>query len=331
MPKEQKKLSYKIAGGFGETETLQSALMAALEKCTKIQDRIEEYDEAAKQVRFINLTLPYNGMIFGNFHKVTKDLALMIIDMVEENPNFSVTAYKAKTDNRPNGEFIESTLQFGVYKNHVFLLQSSGLRSDQFEKYLNWILNELRPDGAEVKVIHLNDPVLPADRLAGKSPVKSIKLGSNLGAVPPKGTVEEVNNVKMSLTGRLLEGIRAIFSSHGAEFTEDELVKSVLDEPDVTATLELHCSRKAMQSSAGQFMAQLGHSLRHSTGDGITLELEDGSKIRGNDLKIGTHVSVECQNRHPLLLSVAVSMYEYLLQLIRSGRLIETDPIGSAR
>lgn len=123
MANESKKLAYKMAGGLASTETLQKLIKRGVSKYPKAADRLESLGADSGEVRFINLTRQHQGITFGIFHKVTRGAAQHVIDMKGQSLEWPVTTMTAKAEGRSDGEFVEGTLFFGVWKNHVVLHQ----------------------------------------------------------------------------------------------------------------------------------------------------------------------------------------------------------------
>ncbi len=81
---------------------------------------------------------------------------------------WKVVPITAKNNPEEASEFVEGTLFFGVWKNHVVLHQSSACRADQFQQHANWLLRKVLEEATDdqgkpvpMPTISLADPLPP--------------------------------------------------------------------------------------------------------------------------------------------------------------------------
>jgi len=288
MQKERRKLTYKLASGFSGAKTLQSELGAAIKKWKKPSDRLEPLGADGSEVRFINIARTHQKMLVGVFHKLTKGAAQIIINMDGDGEAWRVETVKAQDEKRPKGEFVEGSLYFGIWKNHVLVLQTSACRAEQFQDYATWLLARSDGDGAvaghQVPLVSLDDPLTAPVRTKGFEEVRGIKIGAMVTTKPvrqaPAGTTKAITlkPLTFKLTGDVWKGIKAIFGSQGVDLPADIELDEALGAQDVRVSLELSCTKKGLASSAGVVLGQLGRTLSHVDTADVSVTLADGTK-----------------------------------------------------
>jgi len=330
--REQRKLIYKDAAGAG-TGTLQSALTAALARFPKVPSRLQKLGTDNSRVQFINLTRLSQGMLIGVFHKLTPGAAQQVIEMGEEKPEWPVALVPAKSAEKPNREFISGSLYFGIWKNHVILHQSVACRASHFQEHLSWLLSRQKP-GAEKGatapqlLISLGDPINEKVRKNPKTHAKRVVLGSSLKSGPAQPPSKATSTkAKFTLKGGLWQAIKSILIEVKGEVPAF-LLDDQLGEDDIHGALELWCSKRKAETTAGEVLAGLGRALSDSNAD-YTVVLADGTKIERTEMKVEDYFSVECVQRQPVAESLFGSMVDYLKRLIDNQTVIEKESFGN--
>jgi hypothetical protein len=339
MQREYKKLAYKVARGVGAAQTLQELLCGAVKKYHEVGSRIHLLGADGGEARFVNFVRQHQAATFGAFHKVTKGAAQHVINMEGKGDSWEMMTVTAKSEARPHGEFVEGTLFFGVWKNHVVLHQTMSCRAEQFEDYLSWLAAKLASDGGDdggkVPQISLDDPLPKSVRAKDSQPVKNIKIAGTLESKPlgKKDKKGQTHSAAFNFTpsGGAWEGIKAILKSMGAQIQDEILLASALEDRDLRVRLELSCTKKNAQSSAGDVLGKLGHALRHTDGDFYTVQLTDGTIIKGQEIKIERPFRVECSDRLPSLESMFKAMMEFFEELVKNQTIIEQDAFGNTK
>jgi hypothetical protein len=333
MQKERRKIIYKHASGMGDS-TLQVELGRALRKFKTPGDRLEPLGFDGSELRFINVARTHQKMLVGIFHKLTKGSAQIIINMDGDGEAWNVETVTAKNEKRPKGEFVEGSLFFGIWKNHILMMQTTSCRADQLQDYCTWLLSRLNDDATKpVPLVSLDNPVPASIRKKGYQQVRGIKIGGALSARPMPSSTEhsKTKAVKFTPSGDVWKGIKAIFSSNGIDLSSDIELNDALDQQNLRVSLELSCTKKGVESSAGNVLGQLGKSLSHLDNPDFSITLGDGTVVKGDELRISTDASVECIDKQPLLESVVRAMIEYMEQLIKAETVIESETFGNLR
>ena len=340
MKSESKKLTYKLAHGCNGA-TLQKLLASALRKYSKPKSRLQPLGANGAEVRFIAYSRTNQGMLIGVFHKLTKGKAAQVIEMADEREEWPVKMVSAKADPKDVSEFVEGTLFFGVWKDHVVLHQTASCRAEGFEEYLSWLLSrqaEDSGDGDDVPqaiLVALTDPIPPEVRKKSKVPVKKIVVGGNVEArlVGPKKPETSVSRTRAFFrpTGRIWDAVIEILTEVNAHIPEDIRLGDTLGQNDLRATLELSCTKKNAGSSAGEVLTALGHALRNSDSADYKVQLADNSEITREKMKVQELFGVECVNKLPVHESMFKRIVEYMTLLVEKQTIIEKEPFGNVK
>jgi hypothetical protein len=340
MKSESKKLTYKWASGCNG-DTLQSLLVAALKKYSKPNKRLQPLGADGAEVRFIAYSRTNQGMLIGVFHKLTRGKAAQVIEMADEQEEWPVRMLSAKANPKDVSEFVEGTLFFGIWKNHVILHQTASCRAEGFEEYISWLLSQVAQAEAgedetpQAVLIELTDPLPPEVRKKSKVPVRKIILGGNVQArLVGNGKAES----KVSLTrhffkptGRIWAAIMEIMREVNADIPDDIRLADALGHADLRASLELSCTKKNSESSAGEVLTLLGGALRNSESTDFKVQLADNSEITRDKMKVQDNYGVECANKLPVHESMFKRMVEYMAILVEKQTIIEEEPFGNVK
>jgi len=334
VQKEPKKLTYKLASGAG-AKNLQQLLTNALKKYTKPDKRLEELGAHGSEVRFVAYGRNSHQALIGVFHKLTPGRAQEVIEMVKDGDEWPVHLVTAKTPGKEAREFVEGTLFFAIWKNHVVLNQARACSADMFQEHLSWLLSleEAKKDGGVPKatIVSLNDPVPPSARKKSQMPVKKIDFGGaavTTKAVP--ASLAKKADISFTPSGRIWKALLDILVELKADVPPELLLSEALTHDDLTVSLQLVCSKKNADSAAGKVLGALGKSLSHSNAP-YKLTLADNTEIFSDTMKVGKIFSVECSDHHPVHESIFRCMIDYMGSLVTEEIIVETEPFGNAK
>jgi hypothetical protein len=338
MTKQQKTLVYKLATGGGG-QTLQAILGKALRHHSKPDKRVENLGADGAEVRFIAYTRNNHQALIGVFHKLTKGRAQEVIEMIKDGDEWPVHLVTAKAAGKEAREFIEGTLFFGIWKNHVVVHQTSSCRADAFQEHLSWLLTRENADATDGGVpksvlIGLGDPVPPSVRKKSKVPVRGITFGGCVATKVVRSSSKDVavGDAKVSFqpTGRIWKALKEILVELKADVPEELLLDESLGPDDLKVFLKLSCSKKKAETTAGQLLGVLGHSLSHSDSE-YTVKLADNTEIKGDIMKVRKNFGVECVDHHPVHENIFRCIIEYMRALVEDETIVEDEPFGSAK
>jgi hypothetical protein len=340
MQRESKKLTYKFASGLSNGDTLQSVLTGCLRSYKKSKDRVELLGPNGEEMRFINVSRQNKGMLLGVFHKLTRGSGQYIIDMADAADAWNVELITAKLSEKDKREFIEGSLYFGIWKNNVVMHQTNPCRADQLQDYATWFITKWlarKGSGAvQAPLIALSDPLPKSIRKKAGRPVKSIRLGGALQTGPVKqdasgGTTTVITRAGGQLIpkGKMWEGVKNFFAAFGTPLPTDLSLDGALGDNDIKVSLELSCSKKNAQTTAGEALSVFGRALSHADNVDFEIELADGTKIRPRELKVEKFVRVDCVQKQPVIEPLFNSMIEWMGELVDSQTVIEEEAFAN--
>jgi len=285
-----KKFTYKRAIYLQKNGcTLQADIRKAVGKAKLVGERKQLVAAAEHTFFFLNSVRNRWGMTFGsmlvysrgkNQHLVTQD------DAAEELPVAQIAPPRGQ--NGAFTDFVESLLFFGVLENHVVLVQSAGLRARQFEVHLNWLLQARTSVMDEEDRVELAD--LPSPKAADavrNSPVKKVSVGLPL-ETRPAGARSTVERASFKADG---VGFDVLDKIIGGDWIRKLKLSDSLD----TSKLEVQVNvtyKRAISDEGQDVLNDIALQLRHQEEDDVTIELKNGMKLTGSDIKVSGPVSV---------------------------------------
>ncbi|KFK98139.1 hypothetical protein [Serratia sp. Ag1] len=346
---KQKAIHYKRAVIKNASCTLQSLLESAVgkhgirEKVDSRQECLNPSDENSG-FRFLNKSDNYKSVFFGQLISFEKGRSQALLTMSGDVPFYDIKAItsseielKIEGSARPANkmrlkrEFVDSFLYFGVYGNHMVMLQSSSLRARELEDHLNWLLTECSLLDDQSAIILQDKPTKDAVEKLNAAPVKSIKIGSPIKGkselqdtmvqTGPGAEFRKVKSVKFMPAGKGGDVIAAVL---GNDWVDQLDLGDVLDEANLQVNLEITYLRKTTQRGQKAIDA-IATSLRHSEGDDVTVSLKGGGVLKGNDLKLSGNVSIKYIDGLVYEDDLYLKMHTWLSTKINVGELDKAD------
>jgi peroxiredoxin family protein len=341
MKSESKKkiIHYKRAVLTNIHVTLQSLLDDALNEKSpafKAKARREVINPDDESCRLINHHEIYNGMTFGQlvFFEPGKSQSLITID--DDSEFFKINSITPESiDNKSKNkrEFVDSFLYFGVFDNHVVVMQSTALKTRELETHLAWLLGTLTDVLDKNSALILQDK--PSEETITKiesSPVKSVQLGTPVETRMEQETEETkkqeiveaqeggAKKVKWIPCGMGVDVMRAAL---GADWFNKLELKDSLDEANLQVSLEITYLRKTTKNGQ-KMLDNIATSLRHIDEADVKIGLHGGGTIHGGDLKLSGSVSVKTFNGLVDESDLYHQMHTWLVAKVRANE-IETD------
>lgn len=313
---KRKTISYKKASFSNKSShTLQELLQKALSLNKKVGQRKEpllDNDPDSEIYRLINCSRSQLGMVFGNLILYTKGQNIPLITLDEDADEYEVEQIVPTENKGKKREFLNSILYFAIKENHVVLLQSLSLKARDFENYLNWFLSKVSilPENNR---LNLNDQPPSATReKISKSHVKSVSLGLPLLS-QSEGVGTKHREHHYVPIGKGFDVIRAALGEDGFRRLK---LKDSLNDSNITVGLEISYARKT-DSNAQKLLDDLAISMRHAEKEDVTIHLEGGGTITGDEIKITGFMSVLTISGHVALPDLFQKMKEWLEEKIK--------------
>jgi len=307
----QKRIHYKRVVFTENKSHLQDLMKAVFQKkhvsqvCTA-GNRKEVVNANDQSYRLINHYRATDGMFFGQMIYLEAGKAQGIVEIDDDATYYTVknlTTDKLSHSDDKNAkkkmhrEFIDSVLYFGVYKNHLVVMQSTSQRARELESHLNWLLREnTQSIPTDSAVILQDSPSKATYKKLEKKSARKIKLGTPIGstattALPAANSAStklSSKNVRYAPTGAGSDILKTIL---GDSWKDTLNLEDTLDEANLRINLEISYDRKT--SDAGQkLLDDVATSLRNIDPEDVRVELQGGGLLKGEDLKLSGPISV---------------------------------------
>ena len=129
------------------------------------------------------------------------------------------------------------------------------------------------------------------------------------------GKIDVVRSHSLRTT---MDGIRNFIAQLGGKLPEDFLGDEAFDPNDINVKLEVTCRKKGLERS-GPFVDVLANSLRHVQTELVKFKFEDGTELKGTDLKTHRQVRLECSGNMPVPQQADKAIHDYLQELVSKG------------
>ncbi|WP_370421940.1 hypothetical protein AB9Q29_016570 [Pantoea vagans] len=345
---KRRTVHYKRAVIGGSKETLQQILENALgaggefELAANRKEQVDPKDPTAG-FHLINKSQHYESIFFGQFLLFEPGKTQALLTMNENahsyqiDPITTASIKKRKGDKSGDKEFVESILYFGVYKNHVLIVQSAALRSKEFEQHLNNLLaNNVDSTTGVKSIIFQEKPANSVVKKIESSPVKNVVLGKSpieseeiqLNPVKDKTSLKSEQKRLESKTVQFKPsgiGSKILNSVLGDGWASKLDLEDSLDEANLQVKLEISYNRTT--TGSGQFVLDsIATSLRDLDSDNVRVELKNGGVITGKELKLSESLNVQVYEGMISEDDLYLKMYKWLSGNILNG---EVDNRGS--
>lgn len=295
---------------------LQNKLRDALLKNNKVGQRKEEQGENNTYVRTIIYHRNFANALFGilaSYERGTNQLTVQEDDEAEILTVEQVAPPQKEGEKR--SEFLEGVLYFCVFGNHVVVSPSRALRVTPLENHLNWLLEKSGHLNNENRMA-LSDQVskLTKEKIR-KSHVKQIELGAPFINTTGKEIKIKTNNEKaFQLNGMGIDFLSSIFTKE--KMNDFSFIDAV--DANIDVTLKIRYSRKTSEN-AHRLIDNLALSMRDVDHGHVNLELANGSKVKGDELKILKSVNIQARDGIPNPDDLFGIMHAWLTQQLEDG------------
>ena len=319
-----KKTGYLTTDGPDGTskKTLQQMLETALSTHDKAKDRREDLDETGKNHRILNSFRTQGGMLFGNLFVYSDDTNQQIVEIdpdAAELPVEQIAPPLGKSGKRR--EFLQSILYFGIKGNHTVVMQSAALRAASLEAYLNWFLGSHTTELGEMGLILQDNPTFKSKSFK-KNPAKAVIIGSHVldskimeeAQKQPKGQTQ-IKTLDVTLPSMAISALGDIMKKYNAGSKE---LADVFNEGDLRVYLKFAYKRKTGVKTEA-FLNTIATSMRNIEGSEYSIQMKDGSTIKGTSIKLANKITVGVSNGLAIQGDVYTEMHNWLSHLISSG------------
>lgn len=315
-----------------QQQTLQQLVSAAITSKPKPSDRLEPLNPQSTQLRFIGDHTIVSGCLCGYLTTFERGATQPVIDDDPQAASLRLGMLPPPPAKKGGvqQQFVPGVVYFAISGNHVALVQSASMRGAALEAHLSWLLKERTNQLAATHAFALSDEAQKATRdKIKKSRVKRIALGQPMMTEVAAQELPAVTNTKPKAkqkapkkfkpTGATLDLLRSYFSDDSS--FESLGLDGVFDgNLEMWIEIRFPARKRTKPEDAMALMDTLGVALRDIESEQVELELEDGSKVRGQELKISSTIDVAVlANKLPDQKKLWDSMVSWLTLQLQNG------------
>lgn len=307
---QRKTIYYKHVSIHGEKHDLQTLLQKVFDKDSSThfaKARMEVLSESSNVRRLINEVKDRERMFYGQMLMFEPGKSQGLLTLDDSVDHYSIDALttdkirlesegsKSQSSNEKKKvrEFVDSFLYFSVIGNHLAVVQSRSLTSRELEAHLQWFLSDnAQVIGKNSAVILSDKPLEKTIRKIESRSAKKILLGAPVIAGdgvplnidgPGGGTAKSVKFTPKGMGFDVLKGLM------GQKWLDQQEFSDELDDANLRVKLEVTYSRKT--SKEGQkVLDSIATSLRHTDSADVTIMLDGGGDIKGDELRLSGNV-----------------------------------------
>lgn len=282
-------------------QTLQQLVSAALGNLLTAQKRTEPLDSQSTEIRIIGKHKIIDKMLCGFLSTFERGKSQAVITDDPQATSLSLGAIPPQPKKGGKSqEYIPGVLFFAIFDNHVALIQNPSLRGSSLESHFAWLLKSKTSTLSATTSIVLSDDAQKATKeRIRKSHVKSIAFGQPLMAEfsPPRAVISQHSTAIQPLETRRFRPSGPFIDLFKQYFDDQKFEKIGLNEifdGNLEVWIELRYPKfeRSHAEDTVKLMDNLGIGLRDIEGENVSLQLADGHKVSGNELKISGNIDV---------------------------------------
>ena len=300
--------------------TIQEKIELALKKLNRMGDRKEVLGEDNRHVRSVIYHRTHANMQFGIFASYERGTHQLIVSEDDEAETLAIEQVAPpKGDDDKRREFLEGVCYFGLFGNHVLIVQSNALSSKQVEAHFNWLLKKAKvvTDG---NAVGLSDQIAVATKERIRNAhVKEVEIGApfiEAETAPQSANREAVKDTSYNFKGIGFEMVRQIL---GAKLDSMKLADAL--DGNIEVSLRIRYKKKTTEK-AHELLDNIALAIRNIDEDEVKLHLVGGGQVDGNQLKLSTQLRIEAFDGIPSYNELFQKMQQWLLDLLEK-KLIE--------
>lgn len=283
-------------------QTLQQLVSASLKNLEKADQRMEPLNSQSTEIRVIGKHKIINKMLCGYLSTYERGKSQAVITDDPQATSLSLGAIPPQPmKGGKKQEYIPGVLFFAVFDNHVALIQNPSLRGSSLESHFAWLLKSKTSTLSPTTSMVLSDEAQKATKeRIRKSHVKSIAFGQPLMSEftqPKAATSRHSADAQQSKERARFRPSGPVFDLLKQYFDDQKFEKLGLDEifdGNLEVWIELRYPKyqRSHTEDTVKLMDNLGIGLRDIEGENVSLQLADGHKVSGSELKISGNIDV---------------------------------------
>lgn len=251
----------------------------------------------------LNEISSYKGMFYGELVYIEKNKSQTILQVkkgVQRYKQATVTVDDVSLSEDAidsyQKEFVDNTLYFGVFENHLVVIQTTSLKINRLGEYLNHLLGAEGADVLNDSIILFKDrPSVEARKQLAKKPAKQVKISQQLLTKPDIDTeTQGFKTASFTLdTSKSSLGLAFLNSLNLDEKLTSKLAHTLEDDNLYVDVVLRQKGRKGKISDAGQELIDtVATSFVNLDDEDFEIAYE-GGKLTGKDFRIHSKIRVE--------------------------------------
>lgn len=307
------------------TQTLQQLVEAAMSQQPLTGDRAEATDPAATSFRMIGHCSRIGAMTCGTVLVFERGRYQMVVNDDPAAKSIILEAMQPPRQGEVQQQFVPGVLFFAIFENHVAVVQSATLRTTGFEQHLAWLLrSKCGLLDKQHGLVLADEPNKRTKDLLRGSRVKALSVGKPfmVAAEPagPDGAQDPASDKTAVLKpdAGVLSALKSFLPGDG--FSGLDLDDAVFD-GDLEVWLEIRypAYARSKPESTAKLMDNLAIALRDQEEESVELELEDGTRVKGKDLKISGSLGLTLLDGAPDVGAFHSDMVQWLTTQLHTG------------
>lgn len=295
-----------------DAPTIEAKLTQALNKLRRIGDRKEVLGEDQRNVRSVIYHRQHGNMLVGIFASYERGNHQLTVSEDDDAETLAIEqmAPPKGSDNKRR-EFLEGVCYFGLFGNHVIVVQSNALGAKQIEQHINWLFNRSSVI-AEGNAVGLSDQIASATKERIRNAhVKEVEIGA------PFIQAQEVSEkpgttqaAALTYSGLGLDMVRQLL---GDKLDSMKLTDAL--DGNIEVSLRIRYKQKTTEK-AHKLLDNIAIAMRHLDEDQVKLNLVGGGNVVGSQLKMSAPLRVEARDGVANADELFKKMREWLLDLL---------------
>lgn len=318
-----------ITGDKKLSVLLKSALIG--ESCTFNLPETRHYKPNRNSDDFyvLNEVSMQNEMLYGELVYIEKDKYQTILKLepgasIYKQTTVTVDDVDLKDIEDENitsyqKEFVENTLYFGVFENHVVVIQTTSLKINRLRDYLDWLLSSEKNDLLDGSIILFKDkPSIEARKKLASEPAKQVRISQQVLAKPITNSNTQGFKSASFTFDAARSGIwQSIVESLNLEKQLGSKLANTLEEDNIYIDVVLRRKRsKGNISDAGQSLVDtVATSFVNLSDEDFEITYKGGT-LTGKDFRLHETIKVQTFKDGVNHLKLKKDFYDFLMRHI---------------
>jgi hypothetical protein len=302
-------------------QTLQDLLIAASQSVDRPWLRALGTSNSSHQL--LTYLMTKNSCLCGELAYYEPGRKIPLVDIQPDGSTWQDTIHPKDSTGKQR-KFQEQSLYFAVRENHVAIIQSVSLQSDELQSFFDWMIHTKAKLVPLTLIALQNLPAKSALEKLKDHKIKSIKFGDRLFTTVKEPIVPQPGE-QISKRKRFVQRIETspkIFDILVGLGVGGSILESLKANPDPGAIqVDVEISyRSRSEKEAVKVLHSLASTLGKHDGLETEIMLDGKSSIRGDELTIRGPVMVQCPDGCVAMDDALSKLSLWLAEQIKSGK-----------